>query len=173
MFFEILRFDLRQQLKAPLFWIVALVFGALAFTLVSTDAVVIGGASGNVLRNAPTVIVRLLSFCTAFSMFLVPLFVAGAALRDFDERTAELIFTTPLSRTAYLGGRFTAGYLAALSILLLCAVGLALGEAMPWIDLFPIRSSLPNSHPNAITPDVVYWRHRALRADDYLRPATS
>jgi ABC-2 type transport system permease protein len=134
MFFEILRFEWRQQLKAPLFWIVALVFGALAFTLVSTDAVVIGGASGNVLRNAPTVIVRLLSFCTAFSMFLVPLFVAGAALRDFDERTAELIFTTPLSRIAYLGGRFTAGYLAALSILLLCAVGLALGEAMPWID---------------------------------------
>jgi len=33
MFFEILRFELRQQLKAPLFWIVAAVFGALAHAL--------------------------------------------------------------------------------------------------------------------------------------------
>ena len=134
MFFEIFRFELRQQLKAPLFWIVALVFSALAFTLVSTDAVVIGGASGNVLRNAPTVIVRLMSVLTVLSMFLVTLFVAGAALRDFDQRTAELFFSTPISRRAYLGGRFAAGYLAALAIMLACALGLAIGSFMPWID---------------------------------------
>jgi len=134
MFFEILRFEWRQQVRAPLFWIVALVFGALAFTLVSTDAVIIGGASGNVLRNAPTVIVRLLSALTVLSMFLVTLFVAGAALRDFDQRTAELFFSTPISRGAYLGGRFAAGYLASLAIMLACALGIALGGFMPWID---------------------------------------
>ncbi|OOG59549.1 M1 family aminopeptidase [Rhodanobacter sp. C03] len=134
MFFEILRFELRQQLKAPLFWIIAAVFGALAFTLVSTDAVIIGGSSGNVLRNAPLVIVRLLSVLTLLSMFLVTVFVAGAALRDFDQRTAELFFTTPMSRGAYLGGRFAAGYLASLAIMLACALGIALGGMMPWID---------------------------------------
>ena len=134
MFFEILRFELRQQLKAPLFWIIALVFGALAFTLVSTDAVIIGGSSGNVLRNAPMVIVKLLSVLTILSMFLVTVFVAGAALRDFDQRTAELFFTTPMSRGAYLGGRFTAGYLASLAIMLACALGIAIGGMMPWID---------------------------------------
>ncbi|WP_449427377.1 ABC transporter permease/M1 family aminopeptidase [Rhodanobacter umsongensis] len=134
MFFEILRFELRQQLKAPLFWIIAAVFGALAFTLASTDAVIIGGSSGNVLRNAPLVIVRLLSVLTVLSMFLVTVFVAGAALRDFDQRTAELFFTTPMSRGAYLGGRFTAGYLASLAIMLACALGIALGGMMPWID---------------------------------------
>lgn len=134
MFFEILRFELRQQLKAPLFWVVALVFGALAFTLVSTDAIAIGGASGNVLRNAPSVIVRLMSALTMLSMFLVTLFVAGAALRDFDQRTAELFFSTPISRIAYLGGRFAAGYLASLAIMLACALGIAIGGFMPWID---------------------------------------
>ena len=132
--FEIFRFELRQQLKAPLFWIVAAVFGALAFTLASTDAVIIGGASGNVLRNAPMVIVRLLSVLTVLSIFLVTIFVAAAALRDFDNRTSELIFTTPMSRGAYLGGRFAAGYAAALAIMLACALGVALGSVMPWID---------------------------------------
>ncbi|CAM5572979.1 hypothetical protein [Rhodanobacter lindaniclasticus] len=87
MFLEILRFELRQQLKAPLFWIVALAFGAIAFALASSDAVIIGGASGNVLRNAPLVIVRLLSVLTVLSIFLVTIFVAAAALRDFDQRT--------------------------------------------------------------------------------------
>ena len=134
MFFEILRFEWRQQLKAPLFWIVAAVFGALAFTIVSTDAVMLGGASGNVLRNAPLVIVRLLSVFTVLSTFLATVFVAGAALRDFDQRTAELVFTTPISRRAYLGGRFAAGYLAALAVMLACAAGIAIGGLMPWID---------------------------------------
>ena len=134
MFFEILRFELRQQLKAPLFWIVAAVFGALAFALASTDAVIVGGASGNVLRNAPLVIARLLGVLTVLSIFLVTVFVAGAALRDFDHRTAELFFTTPMSRGAYLGGRFAAGYLAALAVMLACALGVAVGGLMPWID---------------------------------------
>ena len=133
-FFEILRFELRQQLRAPLFWIVALAFGALAFALTSTDAVVLGGASGNVLRNAPLVIVRLLSVLTVLSIFLVTIFVAAAALRDFDQRTSELFFATPMSRGAYLGGRFAAGYVASLAIMLVCALGLALGNMMPWID---------------------------------------
>ncbi len=134
MFFEILRFELRQQLKAPLFWIVAAVFGALAFALASTDAVIVGGASGNVLRNAPLVVTRLLGVLTMLSIFLVTVFVAGAALRDFDNGTAELFFTTPTGRGAYLGGRFAAGYLAALAVMLACAAGVAIGGMMPWID---------------------------------------
>ncbi|MEY2113716.1 MULTISPECIES: ABC transporter permease/M1 family aminopeptidase [Rhodanobacter] len=133
-FFEILHFELRQQLKAPLFWIVAAAFGALAFALASTDAVLVGGASGNVLRNAPLVIARLLAVLTVLSVFLVTVFVVGAALRDFDQRTSELFFSTPISRGAYLGGRFAAGYLAALAVMLACALGLATGGMMPWID---------------------------------------
>ncbi len=133
-FFEIFRFELRQQLKAPLFWIVALAFGALAFTLASTDAVIVGGASGNVLRNAPLVIVRLLSVLTVLSVFLVTIFVAAAATRDFDQRTSDMIFSTPITRRAYLGGRFAAGYTASMAIMLICVLGLALGSVMPWVD---------------------------------------
>ena len=159
-FSEICRFELRQQLKAPLFWIVAAVLGALAFALASTDAVILGGASGNVLRNAPMVIVRLLSALTLFSLLLVTIFVAGAALRDFDQRTSELFFTTPMSRGAYLGGRFVAGYLAALAIMLICALGVAVGGLMPWIDA--ARMGPPSWHGYAwalgviVLPDMLF-----------------
>jgi len=134
MFSEILRFELRQQLRAPLFWIIAAVFAALAFMFTSTDAVMIGGASGNVLRNAPLVIVRLLDNLAPLCLLLAAAFVAGAALRDFDYGTFELVFATPLRKREYLGGRFAAGYLVMVAIMLLCALGLAAGGSMPWVD---------------------------------------
>ena len=158
--FEICRFELRQQLKAPLFWIVALVFGALAFSLTSTDAVIVGGASGNVLRNAPLVIVRLMALLTVLSILLSTIFVAGAALRDFDQRTSEMFFTTPMSRGAYLGGRFAAGYAAALAVMVVCALGVALGGMMPWVDAARLGPASWHGYAWAfgviVVPDVLF-----------------
>ncbi|TAL71351.1 MAG: hypothetical protein EPN56_10525 [Rhodanobacter sp.] len=134
MLFEILRFEWRQQLKAPLFWVILAAALGIAFTLTATDAVSAAGASGNVLRNAPLVIARLLSMMTVFSILLVVTFVAAAATRDFEQRTAELLFATPISRGAYVGGRFLAGYLVLVAILAACALAIALGGAMPWLD---------------------------------------
>src|SRR5690242_18923598 len=131
---EIFRFEWRQQWRAPLFWILALTFGALAFAVASTDAVMIGGASGNVLRNAPMVIVRLVNQFTIVGLLAGGVFVAGAALRDFDHNTAELMFATPVGRGAYLGGRLAAGYAATVAVMLAVMLGVALGGAMPWID---------------------------------------
>ncbi|WP_424683090.1 ABC transporter permease/M1 family aminopeptidase [Frateuria sp. YIM B11624] len=131
---EIFRFEWRQQWRAPLFWILALTFGALAFAVASTDAVMIGGASGNVLRNAPMVIVRLVNQFTIVGLLAGGVFVAGAALRDFDHNTAELMFATPVGRGAYLGGRLAAGYAATVAVMLTVMLGVALGGAMPWID---------------------------------------
>jgi ABC-2 type transport system permease protein len=134
MFREIFGFELRQQLKSPLFWMIALAFGALAFGAAGSDHVQIGGGIGNTHRNAPYVVVEMLTFFTLLGMFLITVFVAGAALRDFDAGTAELFFATPMSRSAYLGGRFAAGYLAAVGVLVVVALGLMTGVFMPWVD---------------------------------------
>ncbi len=134
MFFEILRFELRQQLRSPLFWLIAVAFGALAFAAAGSDSITIGGGIGNVHRNAPTVVVSLLTGFTLIGMFLITVFVAGAALRDFDAGTADLFFATPMSRKAYLGGRFAAGWLASVGVMLAVALGLVTGVWMPWVD---------------------------------------
>ncbi|HSE11357.1 MAG TPA: ABC transporter permease subunit, partial [Rudaea sp.] len=134
MFSEIFRFELRQQLRSPLFWMIALAFGALAFAAAGSDHIRIGGGIGNTHRNAPFVVVQMLTFFTILGMFLITVFVAGAALRDFEAGTAELFFATPLSRRAYLGGRFAAGYVAAVAVLIVVALGLLTGVMMPWVD---------------------------------------
>ena len=134
MFREIFSFELRQQLKSPLFWMIALAFAALAFAAAGSDSVQIGGGIGNVHRNAPYVITQWLIAFTLLGMFLITVFVAGAALRDFDAGTAELFFATPLSRKAYLGGRFAAGYLASIGVLVVVAIAILMGALMPWVD---------------------------------------
>jgi len=135
MFREIFRFELRQQLKSPLFWMIALAFCALATAVISSDHVRIGGGIGNTLRNAPYVVVNQLALIGAIlSLFLGPIFVAGAALRDFEAGTSELFFATPISKRAYLGGRFAAGYAIALAVMLFVALGMLLGVMMPWVD---------------------------------------
>src|ERR1700759_892194 len=134
MFGEIFRFELKQQLRSPLFWMIALAFGALAFAAAGSGSIQIGGGGGNVHRNAPYVVTQMLMLFTLLGMFLITVFVAGGALRDYDNGTAELFFSTPISRGAYLGGRFTAGYLAALIVLVVVALGLMTGVLMPWVD---------------------------------------
>jgi ABC-type transport system involved in multi-copper enzyme maturation permease subunit len=134
MLLEILRFEWRQQLKAPLFWIILAAAVGIAFALASSNAIVVAGATGNVMRNAPLVIARLLDVMTVFSILLVVAFIASAATRDFEQGTAELLFATPMSRKAFLGGRFLAGYLVLLAILAACALAIAAGGAMPWVD---------------------------------------
>ena len=133
-FREIFSFELRQQLKSPLFWMIALAFGAFAFTAASSDHITLGGGIGNTHRNAPYVVMQMLTLFTVLGLFLIPVFVAGAGLRDFEAGTAEMFFTAPISRKAYLGGRFAAGYLAAVGVLLMVALGLLLGTLMPWVD---------------------------------------
>jgi ABC-2 type transport system permease protein len=131
---HILAFELRQQFSNPVLWIVAVVFALLAFGASSSDAVRVGGAIGNVWRNAPTVVIALLNGFAVFSMLLVVIFVAGGALRDFDTRTAELFFTTPVKKRDYLLGRFLGGYLATVGVMVCVAIGILLGTLMPWLD---------------------------------------
>lgn len=133
MLLEILRFEWRQQFKAPLFWVILAAAAGIAFALASTNAIVVAGATGNVMHNAPLVIARLLDVMTIFSILLVVVFIA-AATRDFEQGTAELLFATPMSRKAFLGGRFLAGYLVLVAILAACALAIAAGGAMPWVD---------------------------------------
>lgn len=134
MWFEFFKFDLRYQLRQPLLWVVAFVLGALAFGASSSDAIQVGGAVGNVNRNAPVVIAQLLGTFTLISMFIVTIFIAGAVLRDTEIGISDMIFATPMRKHDYLIGRFLAGLVACLAIFAVIAIGIMLGPLMPWVD---------------------------------------
>ena len=134
MWLEFFRFDLRFQLRQPLLWVIALIFGALAFGAASSDAITVGGAVGNVNRNAPTVIAQFLAVFSILSMFVVTIFIAGAVLRDMEIGISDMLFATPMRKRDYLIGRFAAGLVACLVIFAFVVIGLMVGPYMPWVD---------------------------------------
>jgi ABC-type transport system involved in multi-copper enzyme maturation permease subunit len=131
---EFFKFELDFQLRQPLLWVCALIFGALAFGATTTDAIQVGGSIGNVNRNAPVVVAQLLGVFSLMSMFVVTIFIAGSVLRDGEVGISDMLFATPMKKRDYLVGRFGAGLVACLFIFVLIVLGMMLGPLMPWID---------------------------------------
>lgn len=132
--FEFFGFELRQQLRSPLLWLMGLLFALLGFLAVSSDAVQIGGGIGNVHRNAPVVIVQFMSVFTLLGMLFVAMSINGALLRDFEQGTAELIFACPIRRRDYVIGRVAAAVLCCMLVFAVIACGLFIAQFMPWIE---------------------------------------
>lgn len=129
-----LRFELREQLRSPLLWLLAALLALLAFGATSSDAVQIGGGIGNVHRNAPSVVITMMTVFTLIGLLVATLFVSNALLRDFELGTAELVFSAPVRRRDYLAGRIGAALLACVTMYLIIALGIFVAQFMPWID---------------------------------------
>jgi ABC-2 type transport system permease protein len=134
MFAEIFGFEVRYHLRSAIFWLSAAILFLLTFGAVTTDAVVIGGAVGNVNRNSPFVIMQILLVMGVVANFVVIAFVAGAVLRDEEHATAGLLFTTRVRKRDYVLGRFAGAFVIAVLIMVAVTVAIMVGAAMPWLD---------------------------------------
>ena len=152
MFGEIFRFDLRYQRRGGMFWLALLLFGGFGFLIGSSDAAALGGSVGNVYRNAPFVVVSFLNAFTLYATFVSAAFMASPVLRDFELNTTELFFTTPIRKFDYLFGRFAAGVVISLAIILFVALGMFAGMLMPWVeaDRLGPHSLLPYAYGFAV-----------------------
>ena len=134
MFGEFFKFDLRYQLRTPLLWIGIAVFMLIAVLIARSDAVQLGGAIGNVHRNAPMVIVGWLNMFTVLGLLIAAAYIGNSVLRDFEFGTSELFFASPMKKRDYLFGRFAAGVVASLSIYLAICLALMAAYATPGLD---------------------------------------
>lgn len=130
----IFRFEVRYHLRQPLIYLITLLFGLMIFLAVTTDGVQIGGSIGKVHRNAPLVIMQLLTIMSVIGLFVVTAFVASSAQRDFERRTHELFFSKPIRRFDYLTARFAGSMVISLLIYVVGALTIAAGSLMPWLD---------------------------------------
>ena len=133
MFLRIARFELRYQLKNPVFWVAAVMFLLLTFGSMASENVQIG-AGGNVHKNGPIALIQIQAVLSLFFMFVTTAFVANVVVRDDDTGFGPIIRSTPITRTQYLGGRFAGACAAAAVAFLFVPLGLWIGSAMPWID---------------------------------------
>ena len=133
MLFKIAGFELRYQLRSPLFLVGFAIFFLFTFGSVTIDQIQIG-ARGNVNINSPYALLQTTGIMAIFAVFIVTAFVANVVIRDVETGFAPILYSTRLKKRAYLPGRFLGAMVAA--ILLMASVPLAfmVGSVMPWLD---------------------------------------
>ncbi|MFT7297953.1 MAG: ABC-2 type transport system permease protein [Sphingobacteriales bacterium] len=134
MFFNILSFELRYRFKRPATWIYFGIMFLLAFGASSSDVISIGGGTGNVRQNAPVVLQQMMLILSAFCMMITSAIMGVAVLRDFEHKTESILFTTPISKGAYLWGRFVGSFIVVLFVFTGMLLGFMIGPTMPWVD---------------------------------------
>jgi len=138
-------FEVRYWLRQPMVYIFMLINALLVFGAVATENVNIGGGTGNVFKNAPFVAYQFYSVMSFIGLLMVTAFVNGTAIRDFTSNTAQIVFSTPVSKAGYLIGKFLGSTFVAALPLLGVTLGIVVGSMMPWLD--PIRVG-PNLMPH-------------------------
>lgn len=133
LFSSIARFEIRYQLKNPVFWVSAAIFFLLGFGMAASANVSIG-TPGAVHENSPYAVTIAICLLSIFYLFVITSFVANAVVRDDMTGFGPMIRATPLSRGQFLAGRFSGGLVIAILGYLAVPLGIAIGSAMPWVD---------------------------------------
>lgn len=133
MLLGITRFEIRYQLKNPVFWVAIAIFFLLGFGITASENVSLG-TPGAVHENAPFAIAIATAVLTLFYLFIVTAFVANAIVRDDSSGFAPIVRATPVSKTQIVIGRFLGGVTVAWIGYLAVPLGIALGSMMPWVD---------------------------------------
>jgi ABC-2 type transport system permease protein len=133
MFGKIASFEFRYQLRQPAFWVIAIVFGLLAFGSVASDNVSLA-SGGNVHRNAPYALTFAHILFNVFFMLATTAIVANVVARDTQTGFGPMIQSTRITKGAYLYGRFFGAFAAVALCYMSIAIGILLGTFMPWVD---------------------------------------
>ena len=133
MFRHIASFEFRYQLRSPVFWVGFVLFFLLTFGSVTVDQIQIG-SRGNVNVNSPFAILQTLSIMNLFLVFVIVAVVANVVIRDDETGFAPILRSTPVTKAAYLLGRFTGACVAAFLVMAAIPLAIAVGAVMPWLD---------------------------------------
>ncbi|MDP5103524.1 MAG: aminopeptidase [Erythrobacter sp.] len=126
-------FEIRYQLKNPVFWVSVAIFFLLGFGIAASANLSIG-TPGAVHENSPFAITNALALLSLFYLFVITSFVANAVVRDDTTGFGPMIRATPVGRSSFLAGRFIGGLAIATLGYMAVPFGIALGAAMPWVD---------------------------------------
>ncbi len=133
MLLGITRFEIRYQLRNPVFWVAVAIFFLIGFGVTASENVSLG-TPGAVHENSPYAIAVVTAVMTIFYLFVVTAFVANAIVRDQTSGFAPIVRATAVTKTQIVIGRFLGGVMIAWLGYLAIPLGVAVGSVMPWVD---------------------------------------
>lgn len=132
-FLEIFRFEFAYQIRRVSTWLYFAVLAVIAF-LVIRGNYIYDAREGYILLDSPYAIAAT-TVIVSLKWLLIAAPVAGnSAARDVQTRMYPLIYTSPISKYAYLGGRFLASFVINALILLGVPAGILIAMYSPGVE---------------------------------------
>ena len=141
MFAHILRFELRYRFTQPSTYLYFGVFALAGFLSQTVED--FGFASAKVHVNSPDALAQLHIIASILGMFVTAAILGTPIYRDDKDGMTGLVYTTSITKPAYLGGRFLGSLLAIWFIMSGISVGVLLGMLMPWVAADKLGPVMP------------------------------
>jgi ABC-2 type transport system permease protein len=133
LFWEFFIFELKFRLKSLSTYVYFALWFFLSFLAIAAEDFINTG-NGKQLLNGPFSTTILYTFFTLFGTIIIAAIFGTSVLRDFQRDTFQLIFTKPITKFAYLGGRWAGSFVTCLFAFSGMVLGEAAGTLAPWAD---------------------------------------
>ncbi|HEX2207726.1 MAG TPA: M1 family aminopeptidase [Longimicrobium sp.] len=134
---SIARYEVRSEVRRISTWVYFGLLFALAFIMMCALAGVwpdFDFGSRVQLANSPSNVANLIVVLSIFAVPITSALAGRTVHRDFETRIHPLFFTTPVGKTAYLGGRYLGTVLVNLLVYAALPLGMMVAAAMPFAD---------------------------------------
>src|SRR5450755_3973057 len=135
MFWEFFTFELRFRAKSLSTYVYGLLWVTFSFLCVASENFgPVANSNGKVLLNGPYAITLNDQFACLFGLIIVAAIFGTSILRDFQRDTYQILFTKPISKFAYLGGRWAGSFFTTVFAFSSGMLGEFAGTFAPWAD---------------------------------------
>jgi ABC-type transport system involved in multi-copper enzyme maturation permease subunit len=135
MFWEFFSFELRLRRKSISTYVYFLVWFTFSFLCVASENFgPIGTNNGKILLNGPFATTFYDIGISLFGIIIIAAIFGTSILRDFQRDTYQMLFTKPISKFAYLGGRWAGSLVTCLFAYSGSLFGEFAGTFAPWAD---------------------------------------
>ncbi len=139
LFWEFFLFELKFRLKSLSTYVYFALWFLLSFLSIAAEDFISTG-NGKQLLNGPFSNTILYTFFTLFGTIIIAAIFGTSVLRDFQRDTFQLIFTKPITKFAYLGGRWAGSFVTCVFAFSGMVLGELAGTLAPWADHTRIAS---------------------------------
>ena len=135
LFWEFFTFELRYRFKSISTYVYFLVWLTFAFLSVASESFgPVGSSNGKVLLNSAYSNAFNDVGASLFGVIIIAAIFGTSILRDFQRDTYQILFTQPISKFAYLGGRWAGSFVTTVFAFSGMMFGTFLGTFAPWAD---------------------------------------
>ncbi len=144
MFWEFFTFELRFRLKSLSTYVYFALWVTFSFLCVASESFgPVGSGNGKVLLDGPFANYQNDVGAIWFGSIIVAAIFGTSILRDFQRDTYQILFTKPIGKLAYLGGRWAGSFVTTLFTFTGMLFGTWLGALAPWADHSRLATHAP------------------------------